>query len=219
MRYHPRAPWFFAALVAIGCAPGHAPSVPRAGGLALPADGQEEGGPLRVVFASPAGALEEIPGEITVVFNRPVRAADASAPPLAATVQRIGDVSPAAGHWEWFGTRTAVFRWEAKVPRASELTVTVPATTRGLEGDGLAAPYTFSFTTPRPMLTVATYREDLAAPGHYVVDLAYNQPVSLSEAKRTLRFDARRNGERIDVPFRLAGDGSDFRSRRSGRCA
>src|SRR5215510_2247076 len=100
----------FPALLALvlGCAPAHAPRVPS-GGLSVAAEAASDEGPFRVAFATPKGALDErVPGEITIVFSRPMRALDASAPPLAAAVRRGEAAIP--GQWRWFGTRTAVFR-------------------------------------------------------------------------------------------------------------
>lgn len=181
------------ALVALGasCLQGaSAPHIPPTGVLA-PGDGEaslsQPAGPFGVVFASPKGATVD-PSEITVVWNRPMRplelAGNETLPPVT--------IKPAVpGHWIWVGTSGVSFNPEGRLPRATELTVEVPAGTKALDGSVMEKPYVLRFSTARPRVESAAGRpggpvEDLE-PGSALV-LRFNQPVDEAEIARAARL-------------------------------
>ena len=78
---------------------------------------------------------------------RPLQAAgDESAPPARLAVRGAG-ASP-KGSWRWMGTNALVFAPETRLPDATEYVVTVPAETRSLAGEALAAPFESPFGSP-----------------------------------------------------------------------
>src|SRR5262245_29226557 len=95
-------------LVAVSCVRGaRAPSVEPRGVLAPSADpaaGDQEG-PFGVVFGSPKGETGD-PTEISLVFNRPMRAIELA----GAEGDAPARISPrVAGAWRWIGTSALVF--------------------------------------------------------------------------------------------------------------
>lgn len=170
-----------------------APSVEPRGTLAP--DGAEAGlavseGPFGVVFGSPKGATVD-PSEVTLVFNRPMRALDLAenqaAPPVI--------LKPAVpGRWNWVGTSGLQFIPEApELARATEFTVEVPAGTRALDGSTMPKPYVLRFSTVRPKLLSVTaggpYGNDSIEP-ESTFKLRFNQPVDEAEVARALTITA-----------------------------
>ena len=179
-----------------------APSVEPRGTLAP--ESQEAGlaqseGPFGVVFGAPKGATVD-PSEITLVFNRPLRALDVAenqaAPPVI--------IKPAvAGKWSWVGTSGLQFVPEAReLPRATEYTVEVPAGTRALDGSTMPKPYVLRFSTVRPQLlsvrpsSQSSY--DSLEPDTSFA-LRFNQPVDEAEVARATSLTAGDPAAR--VPF------------------
>ena len=120
------------------------------GGLA----GARAKAPLAVVFAGPRGVVED-PREpaITVLFNRSMRAIeaedDAGVPALRVETAEGGAVPGVA---RWLGTHGLLFLPDGPLTGATSFAVTVPAGVRSVDGDTLALPYRFEFTTPPPAL-------------------------------------------------------------------
>jgi hypothetical protein len=110
-----------------------------------------EPGAFAVVFGAPRGDTRD-PSEVSLVFNRPMRPleiqGDESDPPARIAVRGTGAVPK--GSWRWMGTSALVFAPETHLPNATQYVVTVPAGTRDLAGEGLAAPFEMEFATPRP---------------------------------------------------------------------
>src|SRR5512132_1710415 len=169
-----------------------APSVEPRGTLAP--EGQEAGlaqsdGPFGVVFGSPKGETID-PSEITLVFNRPMRALELAenqaAPPVV--------LKPAAaGRWNWVGTSGLQFIPEGReLPRATEYTVEVPAGTRALDGSTMPKPYVLRFSTVRPRLLSVTSRSSSndAIEPDATFELRFNQPVDEAEVARTTSLTA-----------------------------
>nr|PZN28832.1 MAG: hypothetical protein DIU78_01695 [Pseudomonadota bacterium] len=134
--------------MAIACAgSGHAPLAPS--GTLEPGEGEvgaRAEGPFRVVFAGPEGAASA-EAEITIVFDRALRALDAAsaeAPPITVTPR-------VPGRFRWLGARALVFAPErGRLPAATAFKVEVPASVRAADGSVLGQPYAFELTTERP---------------------------------------------------------------------
>lgn len=177
-----------ALVVAASCVPGAvAPQVTPRG--TLRPDEQRlqalnaETGPLRVVHDSPVGQVGH-PNEITIVFNKPMRALSLSPtePPPPVTV------TPALeGQWEWVGTRALRFTAKKPIPRASSFKVEVSATARSVTGETLSEGHSFSFSTERPKLLRTdpdNGREGLRLDEPLL--LTFNQPIADEEILRAV---------------------------------
>jgi uncharacterized protein YfaS (alpha-2-macroglobulin family) len=160
-------------------------------GTLAPGDGEaalgKAEGAFGVVFAAPKGETVD-PGEITVVWNRPMRALDAaeqaSKPPVV--------LRPAVpGHWVWVGTTGVTFTPEGHLPRATEYTVEVPAGTAALDGSVMEKPYVLRFSTARPELVSAGPTEGsvTALEPKTKLQLRFNQPVDAGVVAREVHLE------------------------------
>ena len=140
-----------------------------------------------VIFAGPKGQTNET-GEVTIVFNRPMRplelAGDESAPP--AEIRKVDKTVP-KGSWKWLGTSALMFSPEPALARATDYTVTVPAGTKALDGSALAAPYTFSFQTARPRIARVEPRDSSHLTPTQAFTVYFNQPVDPKEVERSAK--------------------------------
>ncbi|MBX3259190.1 MAG: hypothetical protein KF782_05820 [Labilithrix sp.] len=105
-------------------------------------------GPLKVERHAPEGKVDLAP-HLTMTFTHPmvpvtsVDDVNKERPPV-----RL--VPEPAGKWRWLGTRTLVFQPDKRFPMATEYAVEVPAGTRAVGGQALAAAERWTFTTPPP---------------------------------------------------------------------
>lgn len=156
-------------------------------------------GPFAVVSGSPRGETD-VPSEITLVFNRPMRPLEVAGEETPAPVT-MNPIVP--GRWQWVGTSALQFVPEGRLPRATEYRVEVPKGTRALDGSTLDAPYVFTFSTlrPAPVGGEPGIYEPLE-PGS-TFQVRFNQPIADMEIrrsisilagpqKRALPFDVRR---------------------------
>ncbi len=190
------------ALIALGlaCFPGtKAPNVAPRGTLAPGASESETAGstgPFRVVFGSPQGEISE-PGEITLVFNRPVRALELAGeeknPPAVLKPQ-------VPGRFQWVGTSALQFVPDTHLPRATQFTVEVPAGLRALDGSSLEQPYRLEFSTARPKLAeILPYRRFQNLKPDTTFELRFNQPIAEAELARAIRISAAGKAVPFDV--------------------
>src|SRR5262249_34321605 len=147
--------------------------------------------PFGVAFAAPVGETVD-PSEVSIVFNRPMRpleaAGDETTPPAKIEVEGGGVVR---GEFRWLGTSALSFAPETRLSRATTFRVAVPAGTKSLEGEALAEPYSFSFSTARPRLEhVSPYDGETHLKPDAVFDLRFDQPVDLREIERAVRLTA-----------------------------
>jgi hypothetical protein len=177
------------------------PDVPPRGTLA-PGDGEaalaKKEGAFGVVFASPKGATVD-PSEITIVWNRPMRALEVAGqetpPPITITPK-------VAGHWIWVGTTAASFNPDGHLPRATAFTVEVPAGTRALDGSTMEKPYVLRFSTALPKLVRADAEHeghDGLEPGSRLL-LRFNQPVENDEVMRAVKLTVAPRSARTEAP-------------------
>ncbi len=194
-------------VAAVSCLPGaRAPDVTATRTLDLGKEGGGKAprGPFDVVFATPRGNVEDV-SEVSVVFNRPMRAlelaGEESAPPITIT---NGAGQAPKGAWRWMGTSALMFAPEKALPRATTYDVTVKEGTRALDGSVLAKAYKFDFATPRPQLV----RMDPGEGATHLLptqtfDLRMNQPVDLKEIDRavSITVDAANKSTDKTIPF------------------
>lgn len=192
------------ALITLGlaCFPGtKAPNVAPRGTLAPSFSDNESApfsGPFGVVFGSPQGELKEA-SEITLVFNRPVRALELAGEESAPPVVLKPEVK---GRFQWVGTSAIQFVPETHLPFATRFTVEVPAGLKALDGSVLEKPYKMEFSTQRPKLVDSSpYRRSQDLMPDTVFDLHFNQPIAdadilkaieLSAANKPVVFEVRR---------------------------
>jgi uncharacterized protein YfaS (alpha-2-macroglobulin family) len=147
-----------------------------------------------VVFAGPRGVVQNRaePG-VTVLFNRAMRTLDddegSRLPALAVRTEQGQDV---AGKWRWIGTHGLLFLPDKDLPGSTHFVVTVPRGTASLDGETLAADYTFRFTTPRPRLLASAPAEGETTlrPGSSIrVD--FNQPMAPADLAKVARLVVR----------------------------
>ncbi|MBP1619954.1 MAG: hypothetical protein H6Q02_721, partial [Acidobacteria bacterium] len=92
------------------------------------------------------------PERVQILFDRamvPLAAAAPGAAPPWLTVE-----PPLPARWRWAGTATLVGEPIAPLPRATTYRITVSAAAIGVDGARLAAPVSFTFTTPRPVAVI-----------------------------------------------------------------
>ena len=187
------------ALVGVAaCLPGaRAPNVAPQRTLGLGAaevSGRTSSAAFGVVFAGPKGETVD-PSEVSIVFNRPMRplelASDGEETAPPARIAIAGSRQAPAGKWRWLGTSALMFAPDAALPRATSYVVTVPGSTRALDGSTLGDDYTFTFTTARPRVVHfspgdgATHLEPKQA-----FELRFSQPVDPKEVERVTTVSA-----------------------------
>lgn len=152
-----------------------------------------QGSAFAVVFAAPKGDAVD-PVEVTILFNRPMRpleiAGEETSPP--ATLRAQGTEKTPAGSWRWMGTSALIFAPKSHLPNATEYTIAVPAGTRALTGEVLAAPFETTFSTPRPKLEElhSTGHDDYHASPRDTFDARFNQIIDLRELERATKLVA-----------------------------
>lgn len=148
-----------------------------------------EGEGLRVVFSAPQGELVDTDaGEVQIVWNRPLRALDAS--PDASSVG--AQIEPAVpGAWSWVGTRALRFAPKGPWPSATEFKVTVPAGLKAIDDQTMPEAFALSFSTPKPRVLGVRPRPDEKGAGkREPVSVRFNQPISLDEVRRAVSLRA-----------------------------
>jgi uncharacterized protein YfaS (alpha-2-macroglobulin family) len=158
----------------VDVAPGALPGVPA--------------GPLAAVVLRPQGELvgRQRP---TLTFNKPVvpLGAVAAALPPPAVIEPAVD-----GSWRWVGSTTAEFVPRAPLPWASTFVVRVDPTLKALDGQGQAAPASFTFTTLRPaVVDVEPTRGWAWVDPDKPLKVTFNQPVQGLEQAALSAADAR----------------------------
>ena len=112
-------------------------------------------------------------------------------------------ISPAIkGTWKWIDTRVAAFvSTEAQFPKATEVTITVPAGIKALSGATLLAPVTGSFATP-PVTIRAVWPQQLRPDSPILI--AFDQKVDPSQIFRFLKVIGPKKETLASRPIGLA---------------
>ena len=143
---------------------------------------------LRVVSGGPTGevANADEANEIRVVFSEPM-VAMATVPPR--TKPAFFSITPiVAGTYRWSGTTILIFTPAKRLPASTKYDVAIAAGTAAVSGRKLAAPYTFSFTTPTvKLLQTNWYRPGGRFDAAPIVVLHFNQPVKPEDVLPHLR--------------------------------
>ncbi|MDR2013501.1 MAG: Ig-like domain-containing protein [Rhodanobacter sp.] len=171
--------------------PPPAPATANAGVLAS--------GPLTVERHAPEGPVELAP-QLSVTFSQPMIAVTSldeiaqNSPPVTLTPQP-------AGKWRWLGTRTLVFQPDKRFPMATQYAVEVPAGTKAINGQTLAQPVRWTFTTP-PLVLKNSAPAGNSVPLEPVIFVGFDQ--AIDKAAMQAGIDLR--GGVGAVPLRLATD-------------
>ncbi len=147
-------------------------------------------GPLEVLRYSPEGDVPLVP-QLSVTFSQPMVAVTSHQDTIAGGVPVKLTPQP-PGHWRWVGTKTLLFETDGHFPMATEYTAAIPAGTKSVTGASLAAPRSWKFATPPPVLKSAypkvgpTVRDPL-------MFIEFDQRVSPASVVETIRV---RSGNR-----------------------
>ncbi|MEO1332510.1 MAG: MG2 domain-containing protein [Myxococcota bacterium] len=153
---------------------------------------------LRVLHASPEGALDANPTSIEIVFNRPLVDPDAQLARRDELIDSITIEPPLDGTVQLPTPSTLSYRFSRPPPPATEIKVSVGAGLRSYDGQSvLKKPRRFSFVTPRNGLaeigTLAPARGANAAERAKLPDVADERRINLPLDRRVLvelRFPA-----------------------------
>ncbi len=132
------------------------------------------------------------PDKVTVLFNRPLRSLDVAETdaPSPVGIRARGDGRAPKGVWRWMGTSALIFMPDEHLPFATEYVVTVPAGTKALSGETLAAPFEVTFSSALPSIERVSTQEDdhhLAPSSQF--EARFNQPVDPREVERAVSLD------------------------------
>lgn len=156
--------------------------------LAMPAAAQTTEA-LRVVSTGPSGPLDALAqaNEIRIVFSEPM--VTLGRIPAEVTAPFVTITPDIPGRFRWSGTTTLIYTPDPArtLPFATAYTVTVAATAAAVSGRRLAAPVTFTFTTPAVrLLSTSWYRRDGTVNSRAVILLRFNQPVRPEDLARNV---------------------------------
>ena len=164
-------------------------------------------GPLRVLSASPIGILQtaEPNTAVAVTFSIPMTALGESNP---IPPNQITLIPATEGTLRWEGTQTLVFEPTVPLTSATQYTATLAPGLQALDGQTLEEPYTWTFQTPRPQLTVSfprnneSYAEPISS-----IRLAYSMDLDTTQLQPY--FSLFEEPNRTPVPFRLFSPAPD----------
>lgn len=164
-------------------------------------------GPLRIVAASPGGALAGMPPglAVTVSFSAPMIALEGDVPSVPAGTLTLDP--PVAGTVTWEGTRTLVFRPDGAWPAATRFTVRVSNDLPDLEGRRMEGPLEWTFDTPVPRVAITDPEasEPFFAPTG-TLRIRFDAPVDGRRAGDFVRL-IRVEGATREVPVTVSADG------------
>lgn len=151
---------------------------------------------------TPSGEVAELL-EVVVSFSRPMVAESALDEPLDKAPLRIAP--EIAGEMHWRDASTLVFVATTNLPASTEFTATVPAGTAALDGNQLAEPYSFTFTSERLAGSMEVVGSAERARADQQIKLTFNQEVAFDQVREHCHYAA--HGKAI--PVVLAPDTSD----------
>jgi hypothetical protein len=153
-----------------------------------------QSGPLTISSAGPTGEIRQLQdaNEIRLVFSEPMVALGRV--PSNPTPSWIHVTPAIAGTYRWSGTTTLIFTPDpaTPLPYSTRYAVTIDAGAPSASGRTLAAPYSFTFTTPTTQLITARwYRRSDRFDQPAILVLEFNQPVRPADvlAHAVVRYD------------------------------
>ncbi len=147
--------------------------------------------PLEILRYAPEGEVPLAP-HLSITFSQPMVAVTsnddlaAQQVPVKLTPQSSGTL---AGRWRWLGTKTLLFAPDKRFPMATTYTVEIPAGTKSVWGNALAATKRFTFATPS--LTVKhAYPQDGPQQREPLLYLEFDQRISKADVLEHLQLNA-----------------------------
>jgi alpha-2-macroglobulin len=159
------------------------------------------------VTGSPTGAVE---GQVRVIlaFGRPMVAKERVDAPLTAPPVKLAPEVPIEARWS--DIKTLVVVPTASLPVSTKFTVTVPGSTKAVDGSVLGTPYTFEFYTERLTGTVEVLGSQERAKRDQIVKLVFNQEVAASEIEKNCSFNAKTGNQKVKLADATAGPSKSF---------
>ncbi|MDB5217895.1 MAG: hypothetical protein JWO86_5822, partial [Myxococcaceae bacterium] len=156
-------------------------------------------GPLTVERHAPEGPVELAP-HLTMTFSQPM-VPITTVDDLAKEKERlpVSLVPQPAGKWRWLGTKTLMFAPEKRFPMATEYAVEIPVSTKALNGQALAKPVQWTFTTP-PVTMKRSFPASSSEPLDPVLFAELDQEIDPKELIGSLELSSNKGV----VPIRLA---------------
>jgi uncharacterized protein YfaS (alpha-2-macroglobulin family) len=156
-------------------------------------------GPLTVERHAPEGPVELAP-HLTMTFSQPM-VPITTVDDLAKEKERlpVSLVPQPAGKWRWLGTKTLMFAPEKRFPMATEYAVEIPVSTKALNGQALAKPVQWTFTTP-PVTMKRSFPASSSEPLDPVLYAELDQEIDPKELIGSLELSSNKGV----VPIRLA---------------
>ena len=144
-------------------------------------------GYLEVAQALPADGTQEVEADavITVVFNRPVVALKI-VEEQNTLPQPLQFDPPLDGTGEWLNTAIYVFKPAQPLPGGTTFTASIPALA-DLDGNPLASPHRWSWTTVRPQVLFAEPADQTKLVSvEPVLTFQFNQPIGQASAEQSI---------------------------------
>jgi uncharacterized protein YfaS (alpha-2-macroglobulin family) len=159
-------------------------------------------GPLTVERHAPEGPVEIAP-HLTMTFSQPM-VPITTVDDLQKEKERlpVSLVPQPPGKWRWLGTKTLMFQPEKRFPMATEYAVEIPASTKAMNGQTLAKPVQWTFTTP-PVTLKRSAPSSGSEPLDPILFAEFDQQIDPKEILSSIELAG--SGARAGVvPIRLA---------------
>jgi len=156
-------------------------------------------GPLTVERHTPEGPVDLAP-HLTVTFSQPMIPVT-SVDEIAKDRLPIVLTPEPAGKWRWLGTQTLMFQPDGRFPMATEFVAEVPAGTKAANGEVLAKPMRWTFTTPPPKVT-SSWPSGSSQPLDPVIFASFDQAIDRAAMLASMDLTSHRG----TAPIRLATD-------------
>lgn len=157
-------------------------------------------GPLTLERHAPEGPVELAP-HLTMTFSQPMVPVTSMDDLAGLTKEKlpVGLVPQPAGKWRWLGTKTLMFQPEKRFPMATEYAVEIPAGTKAMNGQALAKPVQWTFTTP-PVTLERNYPASSQEPLDPIVFAEFDQQIEPRDMLASLELASAKG----PVPIRIA---------------
>ena len=157
-------------------------------------------GPLTVERHAPEGPVELAP-HLTMTFSQPM-VPITTVDDLAKEKERlpVSLVPQPPGKWRWLGTKTLMFAPEKRFPMATEYAVEIPVSTKAMNGQTLAKPVQWTFTTP-PVTMKQSFPQSSSEPLDPVLFAELDQQIDPKELLGSIELSG---GSKGVIPIRLA---------------
>lgn len=168
-------------------------------------------GPLEVVRFAPEGEVALAP-HLTVTFSLPMVAVTSVTDAAANVPVKLTPQPP--GKWRWLGTKTVIFEPEGRFPMATNYTVEIPAGTKSVTGNSLAAAKRWTFATP-PVQMKSSYPNDGPHGRNPVFFIEFDQRIDQAAMLKSVRLTANGNSWKLRLATEAEIEADDNARRRT----